>query len=271
MNRNHKYLRKYRGKGGKWIYIYKESTLSHDPGWKKDFPKVLSNTTVKYLKSRKDYDKAKKGLDVKAAVNVINEVVNEKKIKQTLSKYNPKDTIVCAVHAIEVQGHNYLPTAYAAKISNLMGFKLDDNIVQANVVGRTKKNAYERLVAKPKFSGNVIKGKKYILVDDVIGQGGTINELRKYIEKRGGEVVHVSSLAVGIFAATLPISDKTKGELIKKYGKKGLSEFLKKYNITDNIDSMTEKDGRLLLNNKSMTIEKLSKKLDEIVDKLKKG
>ena len=47
----------------------------------------------------------------------------------------------------------------------------------------------ERMCLRPEFEGVVIKGARYVLVDDVTSMGGTLAELANYLQYYGGTVV----------------------------------------------------------------------------------
>lgn len=46
-----------------------------------------------------------------------------------------------------------------------------------------------RLVKLVRFDGEVVAGQKYLLIDDAVTQGGTIADLRGYIESSGSIAV----------------------------------------------------------------------------------
>jgi len=50
------------------------------------------------------------------------------------------------------------------------------------------------LVASAIFDGEVQPGAAYVLVDDHIGLGGTLANLRGYGEVRGGSVIAITTL-----------------------------------------------------------------------------
>ena len=63
-------------------------------------------------------------------------------------------------------------------------------------MGRTGKNNAYRFMAEnvPVFAGEVERGRKYVVCDDVVNTGASVNALRCYIERRGGVVVAVCAL-----------------------------------------------------------------------------
>jgi adenine/guanine phosphoribosyltransferase-like PRPP-binding protein len=64
-----------------------------------------------------------------------------------------------------------------------------DEIVQINKVGHTGASGYHHMAYLALFDGEVRQNATYLLVDDFIGQGGTLANLKGYIESKGGGVV----------------------------------------------------------------------------------
>src|SRR5690554_3061446 len=125
-------------------------------------------------------------------------------------------------------------------------------MVQINDVGRTKKNAIERLIYRPKYNGHVERGKNYILVDDVVTQGGTLNELKKYIEGQGGKVVACSTLGFTKYSAVLQITDENIKRLERKFGRDEIEKYLKEFGIGERIEDITNGEARHLLRFKNV-------------------
>jgi len=71
---------------------------------------------------------------------------------------------------------------------------VDDGIIQANEPRRTGQNAEYRMSVHSKFDGPVETGRDYLIVDDNVTQGGTLADLRSYIESHGGRVVAATTL-----------------------------------------------------------------------------
>jgi hypothetical protein len=70
----------------------------------------------------------------------------------------------------------------------VFGASADKSIVQVTKVYHTGADAMERLALRPEFDGDVLAGKRYVLVDDVTSLGGTLAELGHYIQAKGGIV-----------------------------------------------------------------------------------
>lgn len=216
--------------------------------WPADFPSATTHTTLSKLKKHPDYRAAKAG-DIQAAIRVVGSVINPAKI-QALKKKHP-DAIVVAPHAQEATGRNAIPEVLADAFGDA-GFEVDTSIVQANRAERTDKDSVLRLVLRPEFEGEVRPGRQYIIIDDAIGQGGTVSELRHFIENSGGEVVHVSALTAGIFGNKISVNQQTIASLQEKFGHEQLQSFLREFNVAGRIEALTEKEGRFILRQVSL-------------------
>ena len=69
----------------------------------------------------------------------------------------------------------------------------DSRVVQTNVVGHTGADGYGRLARQAMFGGVVANGSEFLLVDDFVGQGGTLANLRGWVETQGGIVIGASA------------------------------------------------------------------------------
>jgi len=72
------------------------------------------------------------------------------------------------------EGVNEIPAALAELLSEWLSLSIIDSIVQSNTVGHTGASGFQRLANQALFVGDVESGRSYLLVDDFIGQGGTL-------------------------------------------------------------------------------------------------
>ena len=77
------------------------------------------------------------------------------------------------------------PAALAKLLSERLGIPFDISVVQTNVVGHTGAGGYGRLARQAAFGGEVKRGREYVMVDDFIGQGGTLANLRGWNREAG--------------------------------------------------------------------------------------
>lgn len=93
---------------------------------------------------------------------------------------------------------------------------VDDRIVQANRVGHTGASGWHRLAHQALFSGDVSWGRDYWLLDDFVGQGGTLANLRGYIE---GRVAGMTASTGRPDSSIIGLRSETLNSLRKKHGK----------------------------------------------------
>lgn len=222
--------------------------------WPKDFPNVTSLTTISNMKNHPAYAAAKGG-DVDAAFELTRDLLGgkeqQRKIKELGQRY--PGAAVVPVHAEERSGRNKIPEVLADYVADVAGLEADTEIVQSEKVGRTGSDAIYRLAFRPKFDGQVKKGQEYILVDDVVTGGGTLSELRYYIESKGGKVVHMMTAGAAQFSTNIALSDQTRLALEQKHGIIELRKFLKENNLYGgNHQALTESEARTLLAARSL-------------------
>lgn len=225
------------------------------------FPNVIVHRRIDTIKNNSKFEKAKNG-DIDAAIKLIYETINISKIIDIKRKY--PNSFIVPIISIDNNKMNKLPIAYAEVISLITSFRVK-NIYQINDVGRTNKNAIERLINRPKYSGDVEKDKNYIIIDDVITQGGTINELKKYIESKKGNVVACSTIAYTQYSTILEITNETIKKIERKFGRDETEKYLKEYKIGERIEDLSNSEGRYIY--KFKNIEQLRNKTLETINR----
>lgn len=217
--------------------------------WQYDFPPVYRHTSISFLKRRRGFYDAKKG-SMDKALTVVSKCVKSKTIVEIKQKY--PDAIL-----IPVISNNKLPEALAMALN----LPIHTNVHIYNSHVRKTLSAIERLLHKPCFSGKIIKGEDYIIVDDIITQGGTISALRKHIVTNGGTVVAVAVLASSIDSQIIAPKRDDIINLISKYSLSSITYLLKKYNIANDIHELTRAQIKYLLRFKDLNglINKLEK------------
>jgi hypothetical protein len=213
----------------------------YDGSWNSGFPPVMHFVDLdncyakpwKLLEEHPDYDAAKNHEDRIAAFSLVHSFLNtpENQAQLQLLKQKYHDSIIVPVHAVEAKGRNKIPGVLAEYISRRTGIEVNDNIVQTNRVHRTGKDEWHRFAFRPSFNGEVKTGRNYILVDDVFSNGGSFNELRLFIEKNGGNVVHAVSLSLGGHGNEIAPDPEIINALVDKYGPETLSLFLQEFSL----------------------------------------
>jgi hypothetical protein len=72
----------------------------------------------------------------------------------------------------------------------------------------TKAGGFHRLAHQALFFGEVISGQFYFVVDDFVGQGGTLANLIGFIHSRGGSVLGATVLNGKPYSVKLATSNK---------------------------------------------------------------
>jgi len=212
-----------------------------DGSWDPGFPPVmhfvdLENCHAKpweLLAEHPDYGAAKNHEDRIAALSLVHSFLNtpENQIQLRNLKRQYHNAIIVPVRAIEAGGKNRIPEALAEYISQETEFEINIDIIQTNSVHRTGKDVWHRFAFRPSFDGEVKSGRDYIVVDDVFSNGGSFNELRLYIEKNGGKVVHAVTMSLGGHGDQIAPEPEILKALVDKYGPDTLSLFLQEFNL----------------------------------------
>lgn len=154
-----------------------------------NFPEVVVHAPIPLIKGHVDYWAAKSG-NAKAAARLVRSTMSSEALTAIEAMAQPAaGAILVSVHAIEEHGTNAIPEALARAIAEHGTLDIDDSIVQTNVVNHTGASGFWRIARQALFEGNVRPGRPYVIVDDFVGQGGTITNLRGFIEKRGARVI----------------------------------------------------------------------------------
>jgi len=112
-------------------------------------------------------------------------------------------------------------------------------------VGHTGADGFGRLARQPIFDGDVIEGQEYLIVDDFIGMGGTIANLRGYVASKGGVVIGATVLTGKPYSAKISPDRSTLQELREKHGKELEDWWEKRFLHT--FDCLTQSEARYLL------------------------
>lgn len=122
-----------------------------------------------------------------------------------------------AVHALETEGANAIPGALAQPLSMMIELPLANGIIQINRVSHTGAGGYHRLASPALFDG-MVNAPEYFLVDDFIGQGGTLANLKGFVESRGARVVGATVLTGKAYSAKLRLTEEMLLALRRKHG-----------------------------------------------------
>ena len=212
----------------------------------RDFPDAVLLADETRTMRHPAYSDAKAG-DAGAATNLVHALVDEAGIaavRRLLDAVGAALSVLVSAHAYEREGVNAIPAALAKLLSNRLGVPFDTAVVQTNVVGHTGASGYGRLARQAAFGGEVEQDREYVMVDDFIGQGGTLANLRGWIEKQGGRVVGAVGLTGKPYSAKLNPSEEQLHELRQKHG----SDFEKwwREHFGHAFDCLTQSEARYL-------------------------
>jgi hypothetical protein len=172
------------------------------------------------------YEMAKNGTSGQAAVSLVYDLVDDAAVDKIRASIGDNRPRIVGVHAEEAKGRNKIPITYAEVLGEILDLPTDPGIVQSSVANHgMSESAYHRMVSQPTFSGYVEPGACYLIVDDTCTLGGTLANLKGFIEISGGIVLSMSTLARRNVAQPYDIApmDMRVSQLIHKH--RGLEEF----------------------------------------------
>ena len=152
------------------------------------FPPVWIHAEELTVKKHPAYKTAKAG-DPDDAFQLVHDVISVAVIKQVKDRFQDMTPVFVSAHAIEGAGVNAIPEALAEVLAEQLHWPAEHAIVQTNIVGHTGADGFSRLARQAQFDGPVSQGELYILVDDFVGQGGTLANLRSHVIRGGGRVL----------------------------------------------------------------------------------
>lgn len=168
------------------------------------------------IKAHPDYVAAKAGDDA-AADRFVGAMIKPESLEQAKRRFGA-DAIYAPVVAEEAKGHNAIPVHMAQFYAAHAGGSVDTAIIQANRAFHTGAGPMERLANRPLFDGDVIKGGKYVLVDDVSVMGSTLAAMADHIRRNGGEVAGVVTLANASRSGVLRAPKAHVADIERRYG-----------------------------------------------------
>lgn len=176
--------------------------------WDKDFPDTVLHGRLGDATAHKDYEAAKGGDDA-AARRLVADVMTRQSVDELRQLLNGRKAILAAVHAEEAVSRNAIPQAMADVLGKVLDLEVATGIVQSEKVGRTAQDGFGRLTNQPSFEGPVRTDLPYILLDDTLTQGGTLANLKGYIEDHGGKVIGASALTGKRYSARIALAADT--------------------------------------------------------------
>jgi hypothetical protein len=181
------------------------------------FPDVILHAEELDVKRHSAFHAAKGG-DINAAGLLVADLVQPEGIEQVRAMIGNHTVELVPIHALESTGVNEIPAALARLLSVHLEVSVNDSIVQANSVGHTGADGYHRLANQALFEGAVTPGGTYLVVDDFVGQGGTLANVIGLIRSCGGRVLGATVLTGKSHSAKLAPDNALLGALRHKHG-----------------------------------------------------
>jgi hypothetical protein len=223
-----------------------EERKPHRTRWN-HFPPVVIVAEERSVKGHAQYEQAKAGnvQDAAPAAKLLATDFLSDQAIQAVRGIAPDRALLVPVHAMEGAGFNRIPGAFAELLGGKLGLDVEMEIVQANIVNHTGASGWARMSRAPVFSGEVRRGRQYVLVDDFVGQGGTLANLRGHILDCGGLVTGAVTLTGRPYSATLALRPVTLEELRKKHGQE-IDNWWQQ-NFGYGFECLTESEARYLI------------------------
>jgi hypothetical protein len=185
--------------------------------WPVGFPDVVLHIGESAVKKHSAYWDAKTGNE-QAARRLVIDLSNEAAIARLDELVGDRAPLFASAHAFENQGINAIPETLAHFIAQRLACDVASAIFQTNRVGHTGANGYVRMARQAAFEGPVEPGRPYVLVDDFIGQGGTLANLKGHIETNGGIVICATVLTGRTDSAIMALRHEQLLALRHKHG-----------------------------------------------------
>lgn len=212
--------------------------------WPTDFPDVFIHTDLRTRDAHPSYRAAKSG-DADAALNLALDLLNGETTVRLRTIVGDAPALLLPVVAEETTGFNAIPDAMAQILARHLGAEaVAGEVVQTNKVGHTRAPAFQRLVTPAAFDGPVRRHARYVLVDDHVGLGGTLANLRGYVEAGDGRVVGMTTLTESRDARRISLRSGTLHMLRERHGEE--LDKLWKSQFGYGIDCLTEIEAQNL-------------------------
>ena len=184
--------------------------------WVDNFPPVLIHAQKSEVTTHPWFAAARSG-DVDAAALLVADTCSGAVADQLAALGEGERPLLASVHATRRDGVNVLPDVLAHGLQLLLGWDIDTELVQANVVDHSGAVGFTHLALQAVFDGRVEPGRAYVLVDDFIVHGGTLANLRGHILRHGGRVLCATVLTGNAAAATLQPAPEIVKEVREKH------------------------------------------------------
>jgi hypothetical protein len=166
-----------------------------------DFPDLVIHSEERFVKTHPLYASAKEG-DARAAEGLVEDAMATADLAGLKLLIEATRPFLLPVHALETERMNVIPRVFARALSRLLDLPVSAGVIQINRVTRTGASGYHRLAFPAIFDGEVALI-NYLLVDDFIGQGGALANLRGFVETNKHTVGGATALTGKAYSAKL--------------------------------------------------------------------
>ncbi len=180
-----------------------------------------------------------------AAIRLVRDMLNPVQVTALASLVAGHWPVLVSAHAYEREGVNAIPEIFADELGQRLIWPVDSSIIQTNVVAHTGADGFSRLARQAEFDGAIQAGTGYVMVDDFIGMGGTLANLRGFIESQGGEVLAAVTLTGKPHSAQLQLTTDRLNELRNKHGTELEHWWQQRFGHA--FDALTESEARYLV------------------------
>lgn len=235
--------------------------MNHPPRFPwNHFPPVYIHAAASAVKTHPAYIAAKAG-DSLAAMKLVADVMSPQIVRQLWQRFDRQSPVLVSVHTKPIGGAktNAIPSALALALSAVLRWPYDRRVIKMNEVIHSGASGYERLHRQVTYSGRITVGLNYLLIDDCVGHGGTLANLRGHIIVQKGYVIGATVLAGNDYAAELALSDAKLAALRRQHGH---IEYWWRQRFGFGFESLTASESRFL--SRARTAERICESLGTI-------
>ena len=212
-----------------------------------DFPDIVIAASETNVKQHPQYAQAKAGNvdESTPAAKRLAAAMLSARFLDSVRALRLENALLVPIHALEGMGFNRIPAAFAELLAERLDLEIEIRVIQANVVNHTGASGWERMARPAIFEGEFAPGRNYVLVDDFVGQGGTLANLRGFIHHHAGQVVGAITLTGRGDSARIALTPETLQSLRKKHGRQAENWWAETFGY--DFGCLTESEGRYLL------------------------
>jgi hypothetical protein len=211
------------------------------------FPAVYIHAPEQVIRAHHAYAAASAG-DVWAAMELEADAVSPYMLERLWRRFDALAPVLVNARAKKTAATNVISDATARAISAFLRWPRERRVIQVNQVQHCGASGYQRLRRQAVFRGRVLMGLNYLLVDDFIGHGGTLANLRGHILAQQGFVIGATVLAGSDYAAELALADVKLSALRRQHGH---IEYWWRQRFGFGFESLTAAEARFLSRNRT--------------------